>query len=1093
MTRFLVQDVPTAPGRWIDAPHGETLAGMVARSGIRDGFARVTVVGEKRAYVPPRERWGQMHPREGATVVIRAVPQFEALLLPFATLGGSLVTSLYVATGISISVGFAGYAAIGAAAYGLSVSALANSLTPPLPQFGSRDVQNQYALDGWQNSVQKGEPLPAPAGKIRFSPPYLIPPTPEVDENGNLVQRAEFGCGVGPIKIDDVKIGETPVADFEDLTVETREGRATDTAMTINTVQTTTFNWNATPLGEPDPDVIYQTWTTPPNTDRARVIFNFPRGLVKVNGVDDLDETQMEIAVEFRVANSSAAWTPISSRADGVNYDFREIGKTEKAFFRQVAFSFPSRGRYEVRIGRITTLPQTTTRQNETHLAFCVAIADRKPYDFGVPVAAIAMKAVSSDRFSGTLQAVNCVATPYIRSWNSVTEVWDDDVASTNPADIAVHEITSNRCAYPESDANVIFEEWQDFAEFCDDKSLTFGRLFTSENRGERLTMICAAGRGSWTRRGAGYGVTIDQPKEKVDRLSPASASQFSWERTFVEKPHAYRTKFRDETNDYTEAERIVANPDHVGAITLYEQIPQEGVTDPAQIATALYRRHQEAKYRADRITVHQPAPLMVIDRGDHIGLAWPMLDERKVGARVQQVDGSVVVLDTPVTMVDGETYALTWNNWSTSDPTGVNVVAPVTTVPGETQALLIGSDAAAPEVGKKVHFGPSTDVEYDAFVLSVEPTQDNGFRLTLTNSAPEIDTLTDAYTPPAWEIGAGVDVATGGTPDTPVIGTIEAAAPEYVYTASGDLTVNVPVSETDTVPVASITVHHKLSSASTFENVTVTGNAGTAVLSYARDAVINVYAVSTSVFGDQSAASATQNFTVTGAEVALPTALDDDTMSVVGGLGNAAITFTTASDTAQVQLFRVPDGDTLDTATDAAGVPVTVSANTTVTLVDGDATRFNLLSNGDFATTSNWTAGGGWSIAAGVATHTAGSASTLSQALSLTDGDTYRIAVTVSGRTAGTVTPRLGGATPVDGSALSANGQALLALDANSTSDSFALVASSDFDGSVDDVTVYRQTAATAPAGTFVYHVAPITAERVATAPTQAGTATII
>ena len=1098
MIRALVQDAPTTGGRWLDVPHGSTVAGIVAQSGVRADLARVTIMTSSGAWIPPRAMWGGTWPRDGSTVVVRAVPAVGAILVSFAWIGSQLATSLYVATGISISVGFAGYAAIGVAAYGLTTAALANSLIPPLPDFGDRrSPGQQYQLNGWQNEVAKGNPLPAPAGTIRFSPPYVIPPTPEVDENGDLYQRAEFVCGVGPIKIQDVKIGETPVADFNGLQVETREGRDTDTAMTINTVQATTFNWGNTELARPDPDVIYHTWTTPPNTDRARVIFNFPGGLVEVNGVDDYDPTVMNIAIEYRAAGSSDAWVPISSRVDSsgnpVLYDFREVAETDTAFFRQVEFSFTARARYEVRIGRLTTLEKTTSRSNTTMLSFCVAIADRKPYDFGKPVAAIAMRAKSSEQFSGTLQAVNALCTPYIRSWDSVSQAWVDDVASTNPADIAVHELTSARCAYPEADANVIFEEWQEFSEFCDDKGLTFGRLFTSETRGDRMTAICAAGRGSWTRRGAGFGVTIDRPKDKVDHLSPASAYQFRWERGFIPKPHAYRTKFRDATNNFSEAERIVVNPDHVGDVTLYEQIPQDGVTDPAQIATALYRRHLEAKYRADRITLIQPAELTVIDRGDHIGISWPALDETMSAARVVEVRDAVVVLDTPVTMVDGQTYALTWNNFSAVSPEGVTVTSPVTTVPGETRALLLGASAATPPVGRKVHFGRTGAVEIDAFVLAVEPGEDNSFYLTLTNAAPEIDTETDAYTPPAWEIGSGVDVATGGTPDTPVIGTISAVARQYDYSGSNDLDVQVPVSAGGTVPVASITVHHKLQADSGYSNVTVTGNAGVATLSYARDAAIDVYAVANSVFGDPSAAAATQQFTVTGGDAALPAELDTDTMTVVGGLGHATVTVTTGSDTAEVQLFRAPDGDTLDVATDAIASRVAVAGNSTVALVDGDATRSTIVSNGEFASAADWTAGGGWTIAAGVATHTTGSASTLSQSLSLTSGDTYRLSATISGRTAGSVTPRLGGSTTVDGTAISADGQALDALTANGDSDSLEFVASSDFDGSIDAVILYRQTAATAPQGVYVYHVAPITAEKIARVPVEAGTATII
>jgi hypothetical protein len=72
------------------------------------------------------------------------------------------------------------------------------------------------------------------------------------------------------------------------------------------------------------------------------------------------------------------------------------------------------------------------------------------------------------------------------------------------------------------------------------------------------------------------------------------------------------------------------------------------------------------------------------------------------------------------------------------------------------------------------------------------------------------------------------------------------------------------------------------------------------------------------------------------------------------------------------------------------------------------------LLTNGDFATDSNWTKGTGWTISGGSATHASGASSNLSQAVSLTTGKTYIATVdvtTISGGS-GSIQFRTGGVT---------------------------------------------------------------------------------
>lgn len=135
----------------------------------------------------------------------------------------------------------------------------------------------------------------------------------------------------------------------------------------------------------------------------------------------------------------------------------------------------------------------------------------------------------------------------------------------------------------------------------------------------------------------------------------------------------------------------------------------------------------------------------------------------------------------------------------------------------------------------------------------------------------------------------------------------------------------------------------------------------------------------------------------------------------------------------------------------------IEVRANLVDVPIAFDLRGGTILQNGDFAAATGWTAGGGWAIGSGVATHTAGSASTLSQAVTPTAGIPYRVTLTISGLTegAGSVTARFTGGTTVSSVVLGANNTFTFHLTAAAGNTAFEIVATSGFDGSVDNVTV--------------------------------------
>jgi hypothetical protein len=116
------------------------------------------------------------------------------------------------------------------------------------------------------------------------------------------------------------------------------------------------------------------------------------------------------------------------------------------------------------------------------------------------------------------------------------------------------------------------------------------------------------------------------------------------------------------------------------------------------------------------------------------------------------------------------------------------------------------------------------------------------------------------------------------------------------------------------------------------------------------------------------------------------------------------------------------------------------------------------MLQNNTFSSGASWTTGTGWSIGAGVATKTAGTASSLAQTLVIptAPGVTYKLTYTIT-RSAGTITPRFTGGSTVTGTARSASGTYTEYLTAVSGTTTFDFLGDSAFAGTVDDVYLVR------------------------------------
>ncbi|HNI73165.1 MAG TPA: hypothetical protein PLX65_06510, partial [Accumulibacter sp.] len=148
-------------------------------------------------------------------------------------------------------------------------------------------------------------------------------------------------------------------------------------------------------------------------------------------------------------------------------------------------------------------------------------------------------------------------------------------------------------------------------------------------------------------------------------------------------------------------------------------------------------------------------------------------------------------------------------------------------------------------------------------------------------------------------------------------------------------------------------------------------------------------------------------------------------------------------------------------TVSDAGALTIDPTGKTiTITSVNSTATLgTELVANGGFdSNLSSWTdSGASWSWSAGTALHTAGSISNLSQNVTVVNGSTYQVEVTVTGRTVGSIAVALGSVSVVNTGVSTAFTASLsrTVVAGETGSVSLSIVPTIDFNGSIDNVSI--------------------------------------
>lgn len=309
-------------------PAGGSVSDMLAAAGVQESpFLRVWI-GDAEI---EREHWRAVRPKPGRLVTVAAVPGGGD--------GGKTPLRIILTIAVVALAVWAGPAAAGALGIGTAATATAaastgfliasgvvsaavtmvgmlaiNALIPPPKPRLSDNGQDRASptITGARNELRPFGVVPVVLGEHRMAPLYGAAPYTEIVGDDQYL-RLLFVLGYGPIEVSDLKIGETPLSEYEGVEVEIREGRSTDAPLSL---------YPGVVLEQAESLLLEQaaSWTTrtsETDADELSIDVTFPQGLAEFNARGDRLLRTVALEVEYSPAGAGA-WT----RINGASPDF---------------------------------------------------------------------------------------------------------------------------------------------------------------------------------------------------------------------------------------------------------------------------------------------------------------------------------------------------------------------------------------------------------------------------------------------------------------------------------------------------------------------------------------------------------------------------------------------------------------------------------------------------------------------------------------------------------------------------------------------------------------------------------------------------
>ena len=595
------------------APVGMTLREMVAAQGLRESAAygvQVVLEGE----IVPDRMLDRIKPKAGTNVIVRVVPHggdagkavlsivISVLVIAAAvyTGGASLQTffagGAWVAGQTSAGAALAGAAGILGGLTGVATGIQSLAAPPPSIYVGSiPETQDSAALTGTKNTARLYKPIRTVLGRYRVYPDLLGKPF--VERVGkDSVLRLLMCFGYGPLDIEDIKIGETPIDDIAGIRYNVLKGWDDDAELTIfrdEVDQDATFQ-PALPAESPEEAVLTS------GTDPAELSFDlqFPAGVIGFGTYGKPTPVTVRFTVEERTMASdgtTGSWSNIATPTMGLGNDtgFTEVSAgtfdlklAERGLvtrgLRWTPISGSATDARQVRVTRISTTTAGDTQYSDAQITVLRTI--RPHAKSTIPnLAKIELEINASETgLSGVIDNLSAICTSIAPQWDSATESWGPATSAASAYNVTMYPTRNaawlfaqvlrgpaSSIAVPDSriDGPGI-AAWAGNLTGTGSHAISGDATvprnidgvvdFTTTQR-KLLADIAGAGRAALNIVDGKYSVVQDVPRTAiVQHFSPRNSTGFGGAKAFKKNPHALRVSFVNPDKGYQKDERVV-------------------------------------------------------------------------------------------------------------------------------------------------------------------------------------------------------------------------------------------------------------------------------------------------------------------------------------------------------------------------------------------------------------------------------------------------------------------------------------------------------------------------------------------------------
>ena len=339
----------------------------------------------------------------------------------------------------------------------------------------------------------------------------------------------------------------------------------------------------------------------------------------------NLAGTYIGSASDFPVTISGSNVTVGGGYLKGVSSTFTVTDSTSQVLRKVKRIVFPVAGQYDIRIRRLTNDSTDDKLRNDSYLTAIRSITYSNPVRFA-DISGTAMRIKATDQLNGTVSSYNCIVSTLIKSYDSDTNTWVDNQASSNPADLFRYVLQSPAFAKHEdiTDDKIDLEKLKEWSKYCDQEGLTYNRIIDYETSiDDVLNDICAAGVATSSKVNNIYSVVIDNERPIIKGLvTPRNSWDYSGNINYPELPHALRVEFRNLEKGYETDEVIVYNDGYNESnATLYERLQFESCTN-YDLAYWYGRRYfATALLQPETHTFKMDFENLTFNRGDRINL----------------------------------------------------------------------------------------------------------------------------------------------------------------------------------------------------------------------------------------------------------------------------------------------------------------------------------------------------------------------------------------------------------------------------------------------------------------------------------------